>query len=71
MISIWGSDERRLVESIIAAIAMTIFSVLLFVNLLNLPFQLWPSPNAHVLLWQQFHEVFRLTFGPLLKFLGA
>jgi hypothetical protein len=43
----------------------------LFVYLLNLPFQLWPQPNAHVALWQQFHEVFRLIFGPLMKQLGV
>jgi hypothetical protein len=29
-------------ESIIAAAVMTAFCVLLFVYLLNLPFQLWP-----------------------------
>ena len=42
MISIFGSREMRLVESLIAAAAMTAFCVLLFVYLLNLPFQLWP-----------------------------
>ena len=30
------------IESIIGAAAMTAFCVLLFVYLLNLPFQLWP-----------------------------
>jgi len=42
MISILGSTEMRWVESLIAAVAMTVFCVLLFVYLLNLPFQLWP-----------------------------
>ncbi len=42
IISILGSTEMRWIESIIAAAAMTLFCVLLFVWLLNLPFQLWP-----------------------------
>jgi putative tricarboxylic transport membrane protein len=42
MISIFGSSEMRWVESLIAAVAMTAFCVLLFVYLLQLPFQLWP-----------------------------
>jgi len=42
MISISGSTEMRWLESLIAAVAMTAFCVLLFVYLLNLPFQLWP-----------------------------
>jgi putative tricarboxylic transport membrane protein len=42
MISIVGSTEMRWIESLIAAVAMTVFCVLLFVYLLNLPFQLWP-----------------------------
>jgi putative tricarboxylic transport membrane protein len=42
MISILGSTEMRWVESLIAAALMTLFCVLLFVYLLNLPFQLWP-----------------------------
>jgi len=42
LISIFGSKEMRLVESVIAAAVMTVFCVLLFVYLLNLPFQLWP-----------------------------
>jgi putative tricarboxylic transport membrane protein len=41
-ISIVGSTEMRWVESLIAAVVMTLFCVLLFVYLLNLPFQLWP-----------------------------
>jgi len=42
MISILGSSEMRWIESTIAAALMTLFCVLLFVYLLNLPFQLWP-----------------------------
>jgi hypothetical protein len=42
MISILGSSEMRWIESMIAAALMTLFCVLLFVYLLNLPFQLWP-----------------------------
>jgi putative tricarboxylic transport membrane protein len=42
MISILGSTEMRWLESLIAAAAMTLFCWLLFVVLLNLPFQLWP-----------------------------
>ena len=42
MISIIGSTEMRWIESLIAAVGMTLFCVLLFVYLLNLPFQLWP-----------------------------
>lgn len=71
MISILGSTEMRWVESVIAAAAMTVFCVLLFVYLLNLPFQLWPQPNAPALLIQQFVEFFRLVFGPLMKFVGV
>ena len=37
-----GSNETRWVEATIAAAALTVFCVLLFVYLLNLPFQLWP-----------------------------
>ncbi len=42
IVSILGSTEMRWIESIIAAAVMTLFCVLLFVYLLNLPFQLWP-----------------------------
>jgi uncharacterized membrane protein YeaQ/YmgE (transglycosylase-associated protein family) len=42
MISIFGSTEFRWVESLIAAVVMTAFCVVLFVYLLQLPFQLWP-----------------------------
>ena len=34
------------IESLIAAAVMTLGCVLLFVYLLNLPFQLWPQSNA-------------------------
>lgn len=71
MISICGSTEMRWIESLIAAAAMTIGCVLLFVYLLNLPFQLWPQPNAPALLVQQLAEFFRLIFGPLMKFIGV
>src|SRR5262245_59276169 len=37
-----GSAETRWVENIIAGVFMTAFAVVLFVYLLNLPFQLWP-----------------------------
>jgi putative tricarboxylic transport membrane protein len=42
VISIMGSSEMRWIESLIAGALMTAFCVLLFVYLLNLPFQLWP-----------------------------
>lgn len=42
MVSLFGSSEFRWVESLIAAVAMTAFCVVLFVYLLQLPFQLWP-----------------------------
>lgn len=71
MISICGSTEMRWIESLIAAAAMTVFCVLLFVYLLNLPFQLWPQPNAPTLLVQQLSEFFRLIFGPLLRYVGV
>ncbi|MGH6770234.1 MAG: tripartite tricarboxylate transporter TctB family protein [Xanthobacteraceae bacterium] len=71
MISVMGSKETRWIEAALAAAAMTGGCVLLFVYLLNLPFHLWPVPNAHVLLGQQFAEFFRLVFGPLMKFLGV
>ena len=71
MLSIIGSTEIRWIESVIAATAMTVFCVLLFVYLLNLPFQLWPQPNAFEILWHQSAEFFMLILGPLLKFLGV
>src|SRR5690242_17159743 len=54
MISITGSKEMRWVESLIAAAAMTLGCVLLFVYLLGLPFQLTPQSNALQLLYNQF-----------------
>jgi putative tricarboxylic transport membrane protein len=71
MISICGSTEMRWIESVIAAAAMTIFCVVLFVYLLNLPFQLWPQPNALPLMFQQLFDFLRLIFGPLMKLVGA
>src|SRR5712671_747529 len=59
LVSIMGSKEMKWVESLIAAAAMTLGCVLLFVYLLNLPFQLWPQPNAHVILWHQFEDIFK------------
>jgi hypothetical protein len=56
---------------LIAAAAMTVFCVVLFVYLLNLPFQLWPQPNAPVLVWQGLVEFFRLILAPLLKLVGV
>jgi putative tricarboxylic transport membrane protein len=43
LVSIMGSSEMKWVESLIAAAAMTAFCVGLFVYLLQLPFQLWPT----------------------------
>jgi putative tricarboxylic transport membrane protein len=57
MLSIMGTKEMRWVESVVAAAGMTIFCWLLFVILLNLPFQLWPQGNAHVLLYNQFADI--------------
>jgi putative tricarboxylic transport membrane protein len=57
IVSILGSREMRWVESLIAAALMTVFCWLLFVILLNLPFQLWPQPNAHVILYNQFADI--------------
>jgi hypothetical protein len=71
IVSVMGSKETRWVEASIVAALMTGGCVLLFVYLLNLPFHLWPTPNAHVVLGQQFAEFFRLVFGPLMKFLGV
>jgi len=42
IVAIMGSTEMRWLESILAAAAMTLFCVVLFVYLLGLPFQLWP-----------------------------
>jgi hypothetical protein len=70
IISVAASREPRWIEGAVAAAGMTAFCVGLFVYLLNLPFQLWPQPNAYAILIDQFIEFFRLIFGPLLKFLG-
>jgi putative tricarboxylic transport membrane protein len=72
MIAIYGSTEMRWIESVIAAVGMTIFCVILFVHLLNLPFQLKPVDwtTAHVAVWHGFADFFKLIFGPLLKAMG-
>lgn len=57
IVSIMGSSEMRWVESFIAAALMTIFCWLLFVILLNLPFQLWPQSNAFTILSNQFYDI--------------
>jgi putative tricarboxylic transport membrane protein len=57
LVSIMGSSEMRWLESVIAGAVMTAFCVVLFVYLLNLPFQLWPQPYAHVILFNQFAEI--------------
>jgi putative tricarboxylic transport membrane protein len=67
IISITGSKEMRWVESLIAAAAMTLGCVLLFVYLLNLPFQLWPQANAPQLLFNQFAELFKSVFAIIAK----
>jgi putative tricarboxylic transport membrane protein len=59
-----GSKEVRWIECLIAAAAMTVFCVLLFVYLLNLPFQLWPQSNAPQLLVNQFADILK-TFVAL------
>ena len=69
ILAIMGSREMKWIESLIAAAVMTGFCVLLFVTLLNLPFQLWPQPNAHIVLYNQNVEFFRLMLGPFMKFL--
>src|SRR5258705_759542 len=62
MVSIMGSSEMRWIESLIAAAVMTLFCVLLFVYLLNLPFQLWPQPNGPAILIGQFEEIFKQSW---------
>jgi putative tricarboxylic transport membrane protein len=42
MLSAAGSTEVRWLESLAVAVGLTIFCVVLFPYLLNLPFQLWP-----------------------------
>ncbi len=51
----------RWIESVIAAAVMTLFCVLLFVYLLNLPFQLWPQSNAPTILWNQTADIVKNT----------
>ena len=68
MVSILGSKEMRWVESAIAAAVMTVGCVLLFVYLLNLPFQLTPPSNAFQLLFAQLADIFRTMFVLLQKF---
>jgi putative tricarboxylic transport membrane protein len=67
IISITGSKEMKWVESLIAAAAMTLGCVLLFVYLLNLPFQLWPQANAPQLLFNQFADLFKSIFAVIAK----
>jgi putative tricarboxylic transport membrane protein len=67
MISIFGSKEMRWVESAVGAAVMTLGCVLLFVYLLNLPFQLWPQANAPQLLFAQFADIFKNVFLLLQK----
>ncbi len=70
MFSILGSKEMRWIESVIAAVGMTIFCWLLFVVLLNLPFQLWPQPNAPTILLNQFGDLFKGLLTLLQKAIG-
>ena len=42
VVAMMGSREVRIIEALIGAAVMTGFCVLLFVYILNLPFQLWP-----------------------------
>jgi putative tricarboxylic transport membrane protein len=67
MVSITGSKEMKWVESLIGAAIMTLGCVLLFVYLLNLPFQLWPQSNAPQLLFNQFADLFKSVFAVLAK----
>ena len=68
MVSIMGSKEMRWIESAIAAAAMTLGCVLLFVYLLNLPFQLMPPSNALQLFFNQFADLFENVYLLLQKF---
>jgi putative tricarboxylic transport membrane protein len=68
IVSISGSKEVRWVEAAIAGAVMTLFCVLLFVYLLNLPFQLWPQSNAPQLLFNQFADIFKTIFSLIRKF---
>jgi hypothetical protein len=46
---------------------MTAFCWLLFVVLLNLPFQLWPQANAPQLLLNQFADILKVFVSLLQK----
>jgi putative tricarboxylic transport membrane protein len=59
IVSITGSREMRWLESLIAAGMMTLGCVLLFVYLLNLPFQLWPTSNSFHLLYNQTADILK------------
>ena len=61
-------ERRADSESLIAAAAMTLGCVLLFVYLLNLPFQLWPPSNALQLFFNQFADLFKNVFLLIQKF---
>ena len=67
LVSIMGSKEMKWVESLIAAAIMTLGCVLLFVYLLNLPFQLWPQGNAPQLLFAQLADLFKSLFAVIAK----
>jgi putative tricarboxylic transport membrane protein len=67
LVSITGSKEMKWIESLIAAAIMTLGCVLLFVYLLNLPFQLWPQANAPQLLFNQFADLFKSIFAVIAK----
>jgi putative tricarboxylic transport membrane protein len=67
IVSIMGSTEMRWIESIIGAAVMTAFCWLLFVVLLNLPFQLWPQSNGPEILLHQFEDIFKQTWIILQK----
>jgi len=71
IVSIMGSTEMRWIESLIGAAVMTLFCVLLFVTLLNLPFQLWPQSNAPAILLGQFEEIFKQTWLIIEKLVAA
>ena len=71
MVSIMGSSEMRWIESLIAAAVMTLFCVLLFVYLLNLPFQLWPQPNAPQILIAQFEDILKQSVLIIQKLVSA
>ena len=71
MVSITGSKEMRWIESLIAAAIMTLGCVLLFVYLLNLPFQLTPPSNAFQLLFNQLADLFGSLFAVLKKLVSG